>query len=463
MEKYNIPTEEEIHEAIEKNKHNIKWQQKIYQVEQLVGDLYNYALLCAMETSKLNGKNRSLAVAAGQIKTVAETSRAMLNNYKHSPDSKIKFAYMANDDVFSGDELNEIDEKLVGNANEIAADHNIEENADLKTGYATIMCFLTGVIETVALKGILDAYKIEASALMICLEEIRKTVLELRKIFAGDEDGNRIIWHSGVRVETEKMLTNSKKSQYLSFNIGENEIIEEFNNIIEIFNYKDYSEAIADVASGKEPHLQYEMESFITIDAYLDLHQEFDINRPKDLDGMKIIIIRVPISYKFGSYKNIAVSVDFVNYPLLTGSGDEQTSANQQIKTEYIRACWHTIQAKIQSKNPDDVEKETGELIFLDWQKLLADHEASTKQPEFEDLLNLSDIEIQSILKKCELSDLLFALKGCSPTLKHKIEDNLSEKVKLQLREESAETEAVPLAKVEFAQDKIVRLAFSKE
>jgi len=85
------------------------------------------------------------------------------------------------------------------------------------------------------------------------------------------------------------------------------------------------------------------------------------------------------------------------------------------------------------------------------------------KQPEFEDLLNLSDLEIQSILKKCELSDLLFALKGCSPSLKHKIEDNLSEKVKLQLKEEFAKTEAVPLAEVEKAQDKIVKLAFAKQ
>jgi len=109
-----------------------------------------------------------------------------------------------------------------------------------------------------------------------------------------------------------------------------------------------------------------------------------------------------------------------------------QYGKSDAVKQDLFRECWLLSDGKT--------------VNFLNWKKLLEKHETLFREPDFEDLLNLSDLEFQSVLKKCELSDLLFALKGCSPSLKHKIEDNLSEKVKLQLREESAKTEAVPLA-----------------
>ena len=126
-----------------------------------------------------------------------------------------------------------------------------------------------------------------------------------------------------------------------------------------------------------------------------------------------------------------------------------QYGKSDAVIRDLFRECWLLTDGKTVS--------------FLNWKKLLQQHEALFREPEFEDLLNLSDIEIQSTLKKCELSDLFFALKGCNPALKHKIEDNLSEKVKLQIKEESAKVEAVPLAEVEQAQEKIIRLAFGKE
>jgi len=404
-----------LNEEFEKNKQQSNWESKLYLIEQFAGDLYSYALLSAMESSKISGKNRQLTVVANQIKTFAETIRTMLNNYKQDSNAKIMIRYMANDDVVSRDELKEMNENLVDKADKVIDDNNLKDGADLKAEFATIMYFITGSLESIVLKGILEAYKSEASALLICLEEIRKTVLDLNKIFKNQEVNNRQPWQPIHKIEASKMRTNSKKSEYLSFNIGKHEIIEEFCNIAEIFNYKDYNGAIEQVASGENPHLQFDSDNFIKIDAYLDLYQLFNISRPTDLNDMKILIIKMPSNYKLGSYKNIAIAVDFVNYPLLTGSGDEQISDNQEIKSEYIRSCWFSMQTK--SLLPNVIittDKEKNELIFLDWQKLLVNHETLMIQNSCVLLVDDDDDAREVITQILEIEGLIKVIQAIS-------------------------------------------------
>jgi len=443
MENENIPT----------------WEKNMYQVEKLVDDLYNYALICAMEIAKLNGKNRELVSTANYIKSTSESARNLLIRYKIEPLAILgPINYWDSGAPVGRDKLEKVNKISVAIQDSMLSANGISENNVLKDQYPSIMLAWTSIWEATVLQGIVEAYKSDASALLICLEEIRKTALELKAIFKADDENLRHNWHDGIRIETKKMHINSKKSEYLSFNLGGYEVLEELSYIVKILPFKDVHEFIVKLINGEITSPQDQMENWKKIEAYLDLYRICNLQQPSDLDDMKILILKIPAGdYKLNcAYKYLAIAVDFVNYPLLTATGDEQISTNQQIKSEYIRGCWHT---KNYLAGADD---KTSELLFLDWQKLLADHEASNKQPEFEDLLNLSDIEIQSILKKCELSDLLFALKGCSPTLKHKIEDNLSEKVKLQIKEEFDKTEAVPIHEVEKAQDKITKLAFSK-
>jgi len=202
---------------------------------------------------------------------------------------------------------------------------------------------------------------------------------------------------------------------------------------------------------------------FITEIHYYRQRHQVSSNHRLLMRGMEFPLLDLNLLLNGQALPNLQRVIFFDNLP--------SDNPNQSLRFALLADSsmfWRTQQGKAAAL-ASDLFRESwllsdGKTVnFLNWKKLLEQHEALFREPEFEDLLNLSDLEIQSILKKCELTDLVLALKGCSPSLKHKIEDNLSEKVKLQLKEEFAKTEAVPLAEVEAAQDKIVKLAFSKE
>jgi len=75
----------------------------------------------------------------------------------------------------------------------------------------------------------------------------------------------------------------------------------------------------------------------------------------------------------------------------------------------------------------------------------------------FEDIANLTDREIQAIMKEVEQKDLITALKGASEELKDKMLGNLSERVRTMIVEEMEFQGPMRLSEVEEVQLRIVQ------
>ena len=78
---------------------------------------------------------------------------------------------------------------------------------------------------------------------------------------------------------------------------------------------------------------------------------------------------------------------------------------------------------------------------------------------EFEDLINLSDKDLQSLLRDTNSKELLAALKGADVALQEKIFNNMSKRAAKVMQEDLNVSEAIKLSEVESAQDKIVNIA----
>jgi flagellar motor switch protein FliG len=74
----------------------------------------------------------------------------------------------------------------------------------------------------------------------------------------------------------------------------------------------------------------------------------------------------------------------------------------------------------------------------------------------FDDLLKLSDKDIQTVLKNVETAQWAMALKGASPELKQRIMGNMSQRAAAMLGEEMEYKGAVKLSEVEQIQQQIV-------
>jgi flagellar motor switch protein FliG len=74
----------------------------------------------------------------------------------------------------------------------------------------------------------------------------------------------------------------------------------------------------------------------------------------------------------------------------------------------------------------------------------------------FEDVVKLSDRDVQTLLKNVETSQWAMALKGCSDALREKIMKNMSTRAAENLKEEIGFLGAVRLSDVEAVQQKIV-------
>ncbi|MBF0274171.1 MAG: flagellar motor switch protein FliG [Nitrospinae bacterium] len=104
------------------------------------------------------------------------------------------------------------------------------------------------------------------------------------------------------------------------------------------------------------------------------------------------------------------------------------------------RATESSILAEIEGNNPDLAE-EIRQLMFV-----------------FEDILKLSDRDLQAILKEIDQNKLVLALKTASEGLKEKIFRNVSERAALMMREDLEAMGPVKLSDVEGAQQEVIRL-----
>lgn len=127
------------------------------------------------------------------------------------------------------------------------------------------------------------------------------------------------------------------------------------------------------------------------------------------------------------------------------GKGKEKRVGGIKIVAEILNQCSRiyeeTILEKITEKNSNLAES-IRQHMFV-----------------FEDLINVDDKGIQSILKEISTDDLAIALKTCSEALKEKIFRNMSHRAVQILKEEMQTRGPVRVSDVERAQQEIINVA----
>ena len=104
-----------------------------------------------------------------------------------------------------------------------------------------------------------------------------------------------------------------------------------------------------------------------------------------------------------------------------------------------------------QTEAVQEIEKDDPELAA----------ELRTKLFTFQDLVNLSDRDVQTFLREVDTSRLGVALKGAAAVVKDKIMKNMSSRAAQMLSDDIAAMGPVKLADVELAQSELVKIAFT--
>jgi flagellar motor switch protein FliG len=110
-------------------------------------------------------------------------------------------------------------------------------------------------------------------------------------------------------------------------------------------------------------------------------------------------------------------------------------------------------------RSPAAQQTETVQEIEKDDPELAADLRG--KLFTFQDLVNLSDRDIQTLLREIDTSRLSVALKGAAATVRDKILKNMSSRAAQMLSDDIGAMGPVKLADVELAQGELVKVAFT--
>jgi flagellar motor switch protein FliG len=110
-------------------------------------------------------------------------------------------------------------------------------------------------------------------------------------------------------------------------------------------------------------------------------------------------------------------------------------------------------------RSPAAQQTETVQEIEKDDPELAAD--LRSKLFTFQDLVNLSDRDIQTLLREVDTSRLSVALKGAAASVRDKILKNMSSRAAQMLSDDIGAMGPVKLADVELAQGELVKVAFT--
>jgi flagellar motor switch protein FliG len=113
-------------------------------------------------------------------------------------------------------------------------------------------------------------------------------------------------------------------------------------------------------------------------------------------------------------------------------------------------AMLRRVPAAQQTEVVAEIEKDDPELAT----------ELRTKLFTFDDLINLTDRDVQTFIREIDTSRLAVALKGSSPAVSEKIFKNMSSRAAEMMRDEIAAMGPMRLAAVEEAQAELVKTAF---
>lgn len=152
----------------------------------------------------------------------------------------------------------------------------------------------------------------------------------------------------------------------------------------------------------------------------------------------------------------------------------ERIAAMEQTPPEVIRRVEAVLERKVSSLINEEITKAGGPKALVDLlqrvdrstERLILDS-LTDNNPElaeevknmmfvFEDIIQLDDRAIQSILKEVDLKELAMALKGVNEEVRSKIFRNMSERATNMLKEDMDYMGPVKMRQVEEAQQKIV-------
>ncbi len=160
----------------------------------------------------------------------------------------------------------------------------------------------------------------------------------------------------------------------------------------------------------------------------------------------------------------------------LRGDVAERIAAMEQTPPEVIRRVEAVLERKVSSLINEEITKAGGPKALVDLlqrvdratERLILDS-LTDNNPEladevknmmfvFEDVIQLDDRAIQSILKEVDVKELAMALKGVNDEVRNKIYRNMSERATNMLKEDMDYMGPIKMRQVEEAQQKIVAI-----
>lgn len=294
--------------------------------------------------------------------------------------------------------------------------------------------FLTKVKKTnrniyfLALNIILESRRADTKKGELWAAEIKKISEEIEQITTPLTKDKTIEKHFAPAIISN---ISSKREMFFSFDIGGHTFVENLAFVQEFCPYREIAIKIDNNT----------IKDFRGVDIpFVNLYKKENLAFPTDDSKMGIIILAYPLNpEKTSETKLFAVSVDKINQPFLSRIGRNTKLKNDDISADLIRECWH---------NGENSEQ----ILFINWRKFQT-------LVLFEEIVKLTNEDIQKILRGQELENLSLALKGVRPSVSDKIFNNMSKRASELIKKKIKKLGVVSLDKVEDAQEKIIQIA----
>jgi len=303
---------------------------QLWKIEKIADELNSYAIHSAIKAAELGNLGGRIAVIANKLKDGSAIIKNVVECYKYKSNVQVRIMVVETGDnnLQNGESAIDVEGKYID---------SILDNIKI----------MAQNLENDALDGLLEGIKLNARSFLICVEEVRRSAVDLLKIVRGELPDLHRRYDYLKDIITDPLPITTRSLDYLSFMIGGEVILEDFGFIYQIISYKCLAKIekhIADPAKKDQPIRWQLADKHIQINNYIDLYSVLNLPKPLDENSMKIIILSLPIDgFQTDcehSQKFVAIPVDCINYAMSTKIGATVTPVDYPFDKKYLRDCW---------------------------------------------------------------------------------------------------------------------------
>lgn len=303
---------------------------QLWKIEKIADELNNYAIHSAIKAAELGNLGGRIALIANKLKDSSAIIKSVVEGYKYKSNVQVRIMVVETGDnnLQKGESAIDLEGKYVD---------SILENIKI----------MAQNLENDALDGLLEGIRLNARAFLICVEEVRRSAVDLLKIVRGELPDLHKKYDYLKDIITDPLPITTRSLDYLSFMLGGEVLLEDFGYISQIIGYRHRARIekhFADPVKKDQPIRWQLADKQIQIDHFIDLYSVLNLAKPAEESSMKIIILSLPTAgfQTDGEYSRqfVAVPVDCINYAMSTKIGATVTPVDYPFAKKYLRDCW---------------------------------------------------------------------------------------------------------------------------